>query len=155
MQIRFPCRLKWNADDHKPRSESCRKPNGGSASDFGSETACGCQRASTTIRGGRTALSSCVTEASQLSASPGEARISHAALLTAAQLVRGILRLFFVVAVARVLGPGRFGVYALLLAMVEMLAVASGSGYADYLTREAAKDARVGWGMGSQLIWLR
>jgi O-antigen/teichoic acid export membrane protein len=57
--------------------------------------------------------------------------------------------------VARKLGPQEFGVYALLLAMVEMLAVASGSGYADYLTREAAKDARLGWGLASQLAWLR
>jgi O-antigen/teichoic acid export membrane protein len=39
--------------------------------------------------------------------------------------------------------------------MVEFLAVASGSGYADYLTREAAKDARVGWGLPLQLMLLR
>ncbi len=100
-------------------------------------------------------MSTCASEASQLSASPGEARISHAALLTAAQLLRGLLRLGFVIVVARVLGPARFGVYALLLAMVEMLAVASGTGYIDYLTREAAKDERLGWGLGAQLIWLR
>lgn len=84
-----------------------------------------------------------------------EPKISHAVLLTSAQLARGLSRLFFVVVVARQLGPQQFGVYALLLAMVEMLAVASGSGYADYLTREAAKDARLGWGLGSQLTWLR
>jgi O-antigen/teichoic acid export membrane protein len=91
------------------------------------------------------------------SASPlvAQPRVSHAVLLTAAQLSRGLLRLLFVVAVARVLGPERFGVYALLLAMVEMLAVASGSGYADYLTREAAKDERLGWGLAGQLMWLR
>jgi len=57
--------------------------------------------------------------------------------------------------VARALGPRQFGVYALLLAMVEILAVASGSGYGDFLTREAAKDARVGWGLGAQLTLLR
>jgi O-antigen/teichoic acid export membrane protein len=82
-------------------------------------------------------------------------KISHAVLLTSAQLARGLFRLLFVVVVARQLGPQQFGVYALLLAVVEMLAVASGSGYADYLTREAAKDARVGWGLASQLTWLR
>lgn len=76
-------------------------------------------------------------------------------MLTAAQLSRGLLRLLFVLAAARELGPGRFGVYTLLLAMVEMLAVASGSGYIDYLIREAAKDERLGWGLGAQLIWLR
>jgi O-antigen/teichoic acid export membrane protein len=53
------------------------------------------------------------------------------------------------------LGPDRFGVYALLFTSVEFLAVASGSGYADYLTREAARDARVGWGLAFQLIFLR
>lgn len=58
-------------------------------------------------------------------------------------------------AAARVLGPERFGVYTLLLAMVEMLAVASGTGYVDYLTREAARDERLGWGLGAQLIRLR
>lgn len=94
-------------------------------------------------------------ETSRLSLSSGGAKISHAALLTAAQVVRGLLRLVFVIAVARVLGPARFGVYALLLAMVEMLAVASGAGYIDYLTREAAKDEQMGWGLGAQLMWLR
>ena len=84
-----------------------------------------------------------------------EPKISHAVLLTSAQLSRGLFRLFFVIAVARVLGPGPFGVYTLLLAIVEMLAVASGFGYIDYLTREAAKDERLGWGLGAQLIWLR
>jgi O-antigen/teichoic acid export membrane protein len=84
-----------------------------------------------------------------------EPRLSHAALLTAAQLLRGVLRLCFVIAVARALGPRQFGVYTLLLAMVEMLAVASGTGYIDYLTREAAKDERLGWGLAGQLIWLR
>jgi len=82
-------------------------------------------------------------------------KISHAVLLTSAQLARGLGRTLFILVVARMLGPRQFGVYALLLAIVEMLAVASGSGYADYLTREAAKDARVGWGLGEQLTWLR
>ncbi len=84
-----------------------------------------------------------------------EPKISHAVLLTSAQLSRGLVRLLFVLVVARGLGPQQFGVYALLLAVVEILAVASGAGYADYLTREAAKDPRVGWGLGRQLSWLR
>jgi O-antigen/teichoic acid export membrane protein len=84
-----------------------------------------------------------------------EPKISHAVLLTSAQISRGLVRLLFVLVVARQLGPQQFGVYALLIATVEMLAVASGSGYADYLTREAAKDVRLGWGLGLQLIWLR
>lgn len=82
-------------------------------------------------------------------------KISHAMILTGTQLARGMARMFFVFVVARVLGPRLFGIYALLLALVELLAVAAGTGYADYLTREAAKDARTGWGLGEQLAWLR
>lgn len=88
--------------------------------------------------------------------SPGaEPQASHAFLLTTAQVLRGTARVAFVLVVARELGPWEFGVYALILALVEMLAVASGSGHADYLTREAAMDPRLGWGVGGQLIWLR
>ena len=82
-------------------------------------------------------------------------RFSHAVLLTSAQLARGLARLLFVLVVARSFAPKQFGVYALLLAVVEILAVASGSGYADYLTREAAQDARLGWGLGAQLTLMR
>jgi O-antigen/teichoic acid export membrane protein len=82
-------------------------------------------------------------------------RISHAALLVAAQASRWSLRLAFVLVVARSLGPEKFGVYALLYAVTEFLAVASGSMYADYLTREAARDAELGWGLAYQLASLR
>lgn len=84
-----------------------------------------------------------------------EPKISHAALLVASQVVRWSLRLVFVLVVARTLGPEKFGVYALLFALTEFLAVASGSGYADYLTREAAKNEPLGWGLASQLASLR
>ena len=84
-----------------------------------------------------------------------EPRISHAVLLTVAQLSRGMVRLVFVVATARVLGPELFGTYALLLAAVEMIAVASGTGCMDYLTREAARDESLGWGLAGQLVGLR
>src|SRR5580704_6203952 len=82
-------------------------------------------------------------------------RVSHAALLVAAQLSRGLFRVLFVIVVARKLGPEDFGVYALILATVEMIAVASGSGYGDYLTREAAKNEPLGWGIAAQLTRLR
>ncbi len=86
---------------------------------------------------------------------PGETKISHAALLMGSRIVRRLLRLAFVLAAARALGPQRFGVYVLLLAIVEMVALASGSGFFDYLAREAAKDVRLGWGLCSQLALLR
>jgi O-antigen/teichoic acid export membrane protein len=76
-------------------------------------------------------------------------------LLMAAPLVRRLLRLAFVLMVARALVPTGFGAYALIFAVVELLAVVSGAGYAEYLTREAAKDERVGWGLASQLTQLR
>lgn len=82
-------------------------------------------------------------------------RISHAVQLTSAQLARGLFRLLFILVVARELGPQQLGVYALLLAVVEMVATVSGSGYADFLTRESARDARIGWGLASQLTLLR
>jgi len=82
-------------------------------------------------------------------------RMSHAGLLMASQIVKWSLRLIFMVVVARALGPKELGVYALLFTVVEFLAMASGAGYIDYLTREAAKDARVGWGLAFQLMGLR
>lgn len=84
-----------------------------------------------------------------------EPRVSHAGLLMVAQVAKWSLRLVFVLIVARALGPKEFGVYALLFTMVEFLGVASGWGYIDYLTREAAKDARAGWGLAFQLVVLR
>lgn len=69
--------------------------------------------------------------------------------------MRAVSRLLFVLVVARALGPERFGVYTLLLAVVEITAVISGVGYGDYLTREAAENPRLGWGAGEQLTWLR
>src|ERR1035438_5285149 len=85
----------------------------------------------------------------------GAPKFSDTILLAGSQLVKWSLRLVFVLIEARALGPPKFGVYALLFSMVEFLAVASGSGYADYLTREAARDARVGWGLLFQLMLLR
>lgn len=83
------------------------------------------------------------------------AKLSPAFLLTAAQLLRGVVRMLFVVVSGRALGPHVFGVYALLFAMIEMVAVASGSGYTDYLTRETARDEGVGWSLAAQLAQLR
>ena len=85
----------------------------------------------------------------------GEPKVSHAALLVASQMAKWTLRLLFVTVLARAMGPENFGTYALIFAMVEFLAVASGAGYIDYLTREAAKDECAGWGLALQLILLR
>jgi O-antigen/teichoic acid export membrane protein len=82
-------------------------------------------------------------------------KFRDAALLTVSQFARLGLRVIFMLAAARALGPDRFGVYVLVLAVLEMSAVAGGSGFGDYLTREAAKDARLGWRAGIQLVLLR
>lgn len=82
-------------------------------------------------------------------------KFSGAALLAASKLARLGLRLVYMVAAARALGPSRFGIYVLLLAVLGMAVVAGGSGFGDYLTREAAKDARLGWRVGIQLAFLR
>ena len=76
-------------------------------------------------------------------------------ILISSPLVRRLLRVAFVLMVARALGPTSFGVYALIFAVVELLAVISGVGYAEYLTRESAKDEMTGWGLASQLTLLR
>ena len=81
-------------------------------------------------------------------------KFSDTILLTGSQLAKW-LRLAFVLVAARVLGPVTFGVYALMFSLVEFMAVASGSGYADYLSRETAKDENFGWELAMRLILLR
>ncbi|HET9177842.1 MAG TPA: polysaccharide biosynthesis C-terminal domain-containing protein [Terriglobia bacterium] len=82
-------------------------------------------------------------------------KFRDAALLTVSQFARLGLRLIFMLAAARALGPDRFGVYVLVLAVLEMVAVAGGAGFVDFLTRETAKDEGLGWRAGIQLILLR
>lgn len=86
---------------------------------------------------------------------PGRNGLSGAALLTASRVSRWILRLVYLVIAARVLGPERFGVYVLLLAVLEIVAVASGTALVDFLTREAAKDPASAWNLGLQAAVLR
>ena len=94
-------------------------------------------------------------EGALANSSVGKPKISDIFILTAAPLVRQLLRVGFVLIVARALGPENFGTYALIFAMIELLAVASGAGYIDYLTRETARDEHAGWGLSFQLSWLR
>jgi O-antigen/teichoic acid export membrane protein len=90
-----------------------------------------------------------------LGPSVAQPRISHALLLTSSQIVRLGSRTFFGLMAARALGPQNFGTYALIAATIEMVAVAGGAGYSDLLTRESAKNERLGWGIGRQLTTLR
>jgi O-antigen/teichoic acid export membrane protein len=56
---------------------------------------------------------------------------------------------------ARMLGVESFGVYALLLTVVEMIAIVSGSGTMDFLTREVAQRPDSAWPLCKRMMQLR
>lgn len=59
--------------------------------------------------------------------------------LSLSQVIRRLFRFALLLLAARLLGVETFGIYALMLTTVEMVALISGAGYVDYLTREVAK----------------
>ncbi|MCU1286040.1 MAG: hypothetical protein JWO13_2390 [Acidobacteriales bacterium] len=63
----------------------------------------------------------------------------HVRQLTVSQVLKRVFRMAVLLIAARLLGVELFGVYALLLTVVEMAAMISGFGYVDFLTREIAK----------------
>lgn len=65
---------------------------------------------------------------------------SGATRIAASQIVRRGCRMLALLVAARVLGPSQFGLYTVLLTVSEIVAIFSGTGYADYLTREVARD---------------
>ncbi|HYX68630.1 MAG TPA: polysaccharide biosynthesis C-terminal domain-containing protein [Terriglobales bacterium] len=75
--------------------------------------------------------------------------------LVASQVVRRVFRVAILLVAARLLGVTGFGVYALLLTLVEMVAVVSGFGYADYLTREVAKRPGAAWPLFTRVTQVR
>ena len=75
--------------------------------------------------------------------------------LSASQVVRRVLRIAILLVAARMLGVQNFGVYALLLTVVEMLAIVSGYGYIDFLTREVAKRPNSGASLARKITLLR
>jgi O-antigen/teichoic acid export membrane protein len=79
-------------------------------------------------------------EAHQIS---GSKLLSGAASLSASQVARRAFRTAFLLLAARVLGPEVFGLYVLLLTVTEILALVSGGGFGDYLTREVAKNPKL------------
>ena len=56
-----------------------------------------------------------------------------------AQVIRRTVRFIFLFLAARKLGPASFGIYALLLAVLETLSLITGEGLADYVARELSK----------------
>src|SRR6202140_3717059 len=91
-------------------------------------------------------------EAEQIS---GPKLLAGATSLSASQAVRGGFRILFVLLAARQLGPEVFGLYALLLTVMELLALVSGSGFANYLTREVAKNPGSAYQLLFRIIQLR
>lgn len=81
--------------------------------------------------------------------------VPNAAWLGASQLVRRLLRMAVLFVAARLLGVANFGIYALLLTIVEMVATISGVGYADYLTREVAKAPANARSLGIRVTQIR
>lgn len=79
----------------------------------------------------------------------------RARLLSVSQIVRRLCRMALLFLAARLLGVETFGNYALLLTVVEMIALISGVGYVDFLTREVAKHAGAAWPLGVRITALR
>jgi O-antigen/teichoic acid export membrane protein len=79
----------------------------------------------------------------------------RARLLSVSQVVRRLFRMALLFLAARLLGVETFGIYALLLTVVEMIALISGVGYVDFLTREVAKRGGSAWPLGARITLLR
>jgi len=97
-----------------------------------------------------------ITDAEALRAETGlDAVAPRARLLSVSQIVRRLFRMALLFLAARMLGVETFGKYALLLTVVEMIALLSGVGYIDFLTREVAKRPSVAWSLGARITTLR
>jgi O-antigen/teichoic acid export membrane protein len=88
-------------------------------------------------------------------ASPPRDVAVNAGWLATAQVVRRLLRLGVLLLIARLIGIESFGVYALLLTAVELIALVSGFSYGDFLTREIAKDRQSAWPLAKRVTQIR
>jgi O-antigen/teichoic acid export membrane protein len=75
--------------------------------------------------------------------------------LSVSQIIRRLFRMAVLFVAARLLGVELFGVYVLLLTIVELVAVISGYAYMDFLTREVAKEPAAAWSLASRTALLR
>jgi O-antigen/teichoic acid export membrane protein len=81
--------------------------------------------------------------------------VANAGWLAVAQVVRRLLRLGVLVLIARLLGIENFGAYALLLTVVELVALISGFSYGDFLTREVARHPQTAWPLAKKITQIR
>jgi O-antigen/teichoic acid export membrane protein len=79
----------------------------------------------------------------------------NAGWLAVAQVVRRLLRLGVLVLIARLLGIGNFGAYALLLTVVELIGLISGFSYGDFLAREVASHPQTAWPLAKRIAQIR
>jgi O-antigen/teichoic acid export membrane protein len=86
---------------------------------------------------------------------PGPRFLRRAGQIGGSQVIRRAARFLFLFAVARKLGPETFGTYALLLAVVETLALVSGEGLIDFLARESARTPEKARALFRQVTGLR
>src|SRR6266436_8768574 len=81
--------------------------------------------------------------------------LTGAASLSSSQIARRVFRTLFLLLAARALGPEVFGLYVLLLTVTEILALVSGAGFGDYLTREVAKNPKLAYQLLFRITELR
>ncbi|HEV3038485.1 MAG TPA: oligosaccharide flippase family protein [Candidatus Angelobacter sp.] len=92
---------------------------------------------------------------SAIVASPAAGIAVNAGWLATAQVVRRLLRLCVLLLIAHLISIESFGVYALLLTVVELIALVSGFSYGDFLTREIAKDRQAAWPLAKRITQIR
>jgi O-antigen/teichoic acid export membrane protein len=85
----------------------------------------------------------------------GSKLLAGAASLSGSQVARRVFRTLFLLLSARTLGPEIFGIYVLLLTVTEILALVSGGGFGDYLTREVAKTPKLAFQLLFRITQLR
>lgn len=88
-------------------------------------------------------------------ASPLRDVAANAGWLAASQVIRRVLRLCVLLFIARLLGIESFGIYALLLTLVELIALITGFSYGDFLTREVAKAPQTAWPLAKRITQIR
>ena len=85
-------------------------------------------------------MASTAPDIRSVSGAPGGSNVlARAGQIGGAQIIRRAARFVFLFVVAKKMGPEAFGVYAILLALLETLSLISGEGLIDYLAREIAK----------------
>lgn len=98
---------------------------------------------------------SAVVPAVQPFASDLKGVVANASHLSVSQVIRRLFRMAILFVAARMLGVAAFGNYIVLLTVVEMVALISGYGFIDFLTRELAKAPAIARPLARRMTVLR